>query len=406
MVGTSTDGSTSLRAKQGLDDWSVPELAFRRNGAGEPEFARFGSLRRIGPDLVLAGSNVQSLLVRSRYKDVLVIGMLGDAGRPITRPTGSFAFLFPKIAPRPSGGLTMVWGESAEADTSPELIDWNAVRVDALWSAHFSPVNGWSIPEKIFDGPVIWEKFAVGEIAARQNELALAVPLASNKQHTLVGLVLLRFNGSHWRASTIELQVNPVVANIALSDTHLIIAFLAAATGPDSDVNSIWTLRDTFSGDFTVPPLLVVQSGRNPANFVQVFADNVGDFHLVWHRNFEGSSSLLMHARFNRGADAWSNPSKLPVSGDLNCAVSIMDERNRIHIVFQNYPNFDPNGFLDHVVWSEGWQTQQHLFPSLRAIDAALSTDGPTGVALTMLAQPKSYAAGAAYQLMVSKFRR
>lgn len=380
-------------------------MAFRRDDVGELRIARFASLRKIGSELALAGSNVPTLMFRSSYKDVLEIRMLGHAGAPIAQPKGSFAFFFPKIAPTPGGGLTMVWGELAKTAEITELIDWNAVRIGALWSAHYTFTNGWSIPEKIFDGPVIWEKFAVGEIAARRNVLALAVPLAPDRLDAVGGLVLLRLNGTRWSASTIKLRVNPVVATVALSDTHLTIAFLAAATGPEPDVNSVWTLSAPVAGYLTVQPLLVVRSGRNPATFVQVFADHIGDFHLIWHRKLKGSSSL-MHARHISTANAWTKISELPLSGDLNSAVSIIDECDRIHVVFQNYPNLDPNGFLDHVVWSEGWQTQQHLFPSLRAIDAALATDASGGIALTMLAQPKSYAAGTAYTLLVSKLHQ
>lgn len=367
--------------------------------------ARFGTIARLGKDNVIIGNSIPTLVGGNRHSSRSTFAGVFLSGANIPAPTEYGEIIMPQAFPLSDSCITLIWGERSASEISgAPAIDWLSVNPTQLWTADYSHTQGWTIPRMLFEGSIIWSKEDASGAFTVEDGIVVAVPIRRHNSAPRGGILILTRNHSEWKTEILPLQAPPAMTSASALRGNLHIGFLAPVVDEVDDVNSVQFVSKV-AGKWTAP-LVLQRSGHSPSHFVRVLCRLSSGIRIVWHQVRPFAGHFLMTSSMDPASLQMSGVDSVSLAGDFNSGTAILGMSDEIHVVFQNYPNGDPEGSLNTIVWSGGWTAQVSLFPSYRAIDVALAPSGTGSILMLTTAQPKVSKPGTPYSSMLSELRK
>jgi hypothetical protein len=356
--------------------WTEP---IALGGDSQPVLARFASLALTSKTGVVAGIRVDLSGPISPRSDWLELRTLD--GRRLPRPPGDFLFLYPRLAPGPGNGVSLLWAEPAARSWTPDSAWEMMLRpAESVWAATYEANRGWSTPVRLYSGAIDWN-WSVDQVIVDGSSLTVIASKDLLLGGALVQLVLAEGH-SRSREITHDAVVEPSAAVVG---GRLFVAFLGGAPGPGYDENSVFVMASPDGGITWSKPSLVSRSGSQGANEVRLRAGPDGALHLVWKQPLATGPHVLRHVVSRDSGRTWSAPDDVVAPDDASKLRAAIDACGRLHVVFENAR---PVGSLDHVIWDRHWQPPHRLFPDRHAADAAIAANSAGGVTVVVNVGP------------------
>jgi hypothetical protein len=346
--------------------------------------ARFPSIAARHEQVFVVGNNIplfDSSRVPSRS---LTIWALQKGVERIEPPPGDFSFRFAKPILDSSGQLHLFWGEASDAEPV-QAFRWPSIPTTSIWWATYERKTGWSKPERVVSGPRLdWiPSNSSMELLGNRGDIVIALPLGAPLQSR----ALFRSDHGHWQLTPVP--ANGIYATLAESRGRLFLAFIAAASGYQQDVNSVFVMRSENGGSTWGQPTLVSRSGVKGAYELQIVPLSDGSLHLVWVQDAGNGSSVIRHVLSRDAGTNWSVPEDLPINAPPgNASLSVAsDGCDGLHVLFENWQKGPEDRRLDYAHWQSGWTVAHDLFPNYRASEPAFGRLKNGKVLLVFLAQ-------------------
>lgn len=381
---------TTLRCEYG--EWSSPRTV---NGAPAETapVLRWSSLASSGRTIFVAGNEIPLLNADTVREGPLLVWELG--GRDIGKPKGPFRFIRPLALTDGDGALHLVWGE-VENRTRPITGD-DFLRLyfvsTSVWTARYSPEDGWSTPRQLIAGDRILWSSALLAVAddTTPKQWAFSVidrPRGSRDPR----LWLARFKDGELVATEAPPIGRPIYSSLASQRETVYLSFVSPAT-PEligdtlNDANSVFFEWSSDDGASWHPPVLVSLSGESAAHYVQTLVTPDRSVHLVWWQERMGAVPVVRHVASSDGGRSWSAPDDLTGAAVTEGVSATSDRCGALHVVFNHLEPATGRVHIDYARWENGWSPKQHLFTSLAVADIELFHAPDDRLLLSFLAQ-------------------
>lgn len=292
-------------------------------------------------------------------------------GGALEAPAGRFLFAFPKGIVDLTGSYHLFWAEPDTLTHDPAR--WPASRLTSLWHSVFDG-KAWSPPERILSGrSVYWAAeggVAVVDAANRVHVVVPARPATGPGYHPVVHH-LRRVDG-RWEQR--ESATSAVYASIAAwGRDSLLVAYVAADTGAQSDRNSVFSMASPDGGSSWGAPVLLSRSGSHAATSPVLIQLDDGMLHLVWLQRLPGgaASKSLRHWRSPNRGRSWERlaDAPLPVAGEVIGFNAAADRCGTVQALVES---FDGGRLLLHEIRWAGQRVEAgRLFPDFEMVGNA-----------------------------------
>lgn len=212
-------------------------------------------------------------------------------GGPVTLPSGTFGFGFPKGVVDRTGTYHLFWSESTEPQSSRR---WRIPTASSLWHAELRR-GMWSRPERLLTGTLLrWTPDQGRPIIDNAGRVHLLITASLDGLHD--SSIHIRQVGSHWQIR----RLKPDAIYAALVPWHgdtLVAAFVAADRLLSSGSSNVFVETSTDGGArWSKPRLLESGSSTSVATSPALVRDPHA-VHLLWAYNAVGRASpgVLRH---------------------------------------------------------------------------------------------------------------
>ena len=189
--------------------------------------------------MFLSGVNLPSLLSSPVDEEPIFVAQIAPDVKVIEAPAGHFLFGSPKIGYTTRRKLVLVWGEPAEGVPLPSGMDRAMAVIESIWSATF--VDGtWSVPEKIYEGPISWDNWVSSNLSENSGNLAVAVAVGAYSTSARPGIAIFHFTGVRWRVRRYDLHRAPTRIATSLLGDRISIAFVNRSKQQHDGNESVW----------------------------------------------------------------------------------------------------------------------------------------------------------------------
>lgn len=312
-------------------------------------------------------------------------------GRDIGRPTGQFAFLYPRGAVDARDRLHLFWGEPRVLGSNLTASAWAGLVAAAIWTATYDAASGWSTPYQVpLEADLLrwrWTGVAdnLGDAALEQGIGLSAMRPASSLPYLSLGR-----DGS-WRRTT--LPAVGAYTSVATDRDRIVVAYAAAdsawATSPSNptheDANSVFVRSSADGGATWSPPVLVQRGGTTPAHEVKVLLGKQGEVHLLWIQATPAGAAIRQVV--SRDGARWPTPDDLLAPGMRNMR-AVIDACGRVQLVIEDWRGGAYRTQLVAATWDRGWSAPVKLFPDLEAVTPDLRTSSEGDPVLAFVGRP------------------
>lgn len=296
----------------------------------------------------------------------LVFGEIG--GRTLTPPPGRHDFVAPLLFADRAGGVRMVWGDKDTTDRADSVAGSGpstpnsdtarnssqagvpgehrsaAGRVRALWSARYTPRDGWDAPKRILVAPrgLSWAR---GRLTPPLVTSDGSVHLAAGSPE---GPVYLGRFGDRWHVGTLRIGEAASFAAVAPSGSGTLAMvyvrrrqLLATASYDRGRTWSGGAVLDSTTAGVPRHPQLVVASGR---------------VHLLWgHAVGALASDAIRHVRLATDGAAWEPVGEVSIGSLIAQFRAVADGCGAIRLLYQPLPVRGSELSPGWVRWAGRW---------------------------------------------------
>lgn len=380
-------------------NWSTPVKIGEGDRGRAPVF-RFASLTSAGGQTFLVGVDADNLFIPSNPHKAFSAQTL--AGHRIPSPTDSQLIVEPLAMFESTGRVQMLWAAPNSHAVSDQGVNWILnIPVPEVWSASFTFADGWTSPQLVYRGDLLWGRALTDRIARGNGMLALAVPRMDSGGS---GMILLKKSQDRWESLPVSDFGDAAGVTTAISGQWIVVVMLQPAQDRQPDQNSVFVTRSGDGGKTWSNPVMIQRSGRTPAASPQLRLGADGTLHLVWTQQVGVNRLLLRHVQSSDSGLTWSKADELPLKGGFQNPATAFDSCNRLHVVYDNNTDRTSEPSLDHVVWDGHWAHPNKLFPTIRATGPELAWVENRGMTLVFLGRPINAPARAPYESFVSTF--
>ena len=399
----STPGGNIRRGDCLARKWTPPQrLTADGRLALDQDALRFSSGAARSTRVVLAGNQMPNLYDLRRGQGALSVYLDGEKLSSV--PTGPFSFAHPKVALDAAGDVHLFWADLSDQRSRGNLVDWIAPQSENLWTARYSQRAGWTNAERLMNQPVIWSKPFVDEIAAWGATLALTVVRMPGRDGTN-GVTLLRYDGTRWVARDIAGTADAGASSVAIDRERIVVLFSAAGRSGRPRSNSLFALESRDGGNsWSLPFTLADEVGVSFASpRLRLTAEH--GLQAFWTQR-ESTGGIAVHMRqLDQDLARPVTSQVFRIAGYVNLPQLVVDDCDRVHVVFESYDPGSERGSMMHVWWDGAWSSVSPLLPSLRVLDAVALPDSGGGVRLYFLGQPQDAPARSDYNSYSSHWR-
>ena len=363
--------ATSIEKRCGVPIWSAPALLFGGE-VSNSAIARFPSVGVSEAEVLVVGSNLRSFsepIERSGLLSTLLFG-----GNQIGSPAGNWFFMYPRALPNDDGSFTLVWAEPSSKIERIGAYEWGQLTPQSLWVADYTVPSGWTLPQRIYDGPVLWTDRPGEKIVRTRDGVAHLIFAVLEVQSSLKHAS--RRNGMWSVASIPETPRAVYASSVAYGDTLIVGYIGAVGGGSGQDRNSVFVLRSTDRGETWKHPELIRRSRALGAFDLAMAGDQLGKVHLLWSQETAGGNRSIVHVVSRNSGNDWEQPKHVTNEVSFNIApAAAVDRCGRLHVVYREIQDAGKTGRIVHALWDEEWSSPTMLF-------ADLLTSGPLITAL------------------------
>ena len=347
--------------------WSAAALAL---GPGDNRVARFPHLALGRHHDYVVGVDIQTFGLQRIENSPLVVSELG--GSDLGRPTGRFAFLYPRAAVDANDRLRLFWGEPAVVDSEIQARQWVAYRPTTIWTAVYDPAAGWSNAHELDVGTnePRWRWPGVADnLGSAVSEQGFAVP----GMRVRPSFPYFAIGGGD-DLERVLIPVNVAYASLITVGPRLLVAYAAAdtswASSPQNptreDMNSVFVRRSEDEGRTWSAPTLIQRGGQTPAHQITALVAPSKTIHLLWIQA-TGSGSVIRHVLSDDGGVHWSEPDDLPAT-NLNNIRAAIDPCGDVRLIAEDWSGGVNRLQLVAATWNGVWSAPTRLFKELKAM--------------------------------------
>ena len=383
--------------------WSAPHLL------GTPpapwRTLRFPSLATRGGELYVAGMDI-ARFTDSLRGPLLVVWSSGHGN--LGRPAGDFRFVFPKVFVDHHDVLHLFWAESANGPAS-QWTRW-PLRTQSLWWATYDRRRGWSMPQRIYDGQMMFWPADPAAISMDTLTRTLNVIVPARTPPAAMSLLRLRYSNGTWQSDTIAGTRGAVSVSMPnLHGREVTVGYIAGMISADRNgANSVFIVSSTDGGATWNPPRLLHSAQGHPAQGIDVFHDGSHVVHIVWGENRSNDIGIdaLRHMSSADFGTTWSGATDVALPHNVTAFAAATDDCGGLHAVYENWgADGRAPGRLGYVRWDGSWSEPQDLVPELVAQNPALLADS-AGLRLVFVARPRSAPENAQFSTWSSSLSR
>jgi len=368
----------------------------------------FGSLRVRNPSILVSQSGVVLVVgnknstnpptVENNQPPELGIWRLRSTARgtiaatELPPPGGRHWFGYPIASFDSRDRLHILWSEPAQgaalASASQQLA---STALTSVWHSIFANEE-WSKPEEIaaFESMRWTPAFVSSLLALRDGTMAVAIPIFATS--TRGGVAFLRYSAGRWDRHEIPLALSlePSYVDIeALSTGTIALTYVAAASGPGRDINSVFATFSSDGGSHWAPPSLVSRSGTEPAFDARLAAQNNDDVALIWTRSRTGSliPDRLQSSRYLAKRSRWADQLGIPAANPRNLT-ALSAPCGAVTVLFFEADDSARTSLMMSSLGETGFSPPHDLFPSLTSFAPSAAFDRRGCLHLIWLAAP------------------
>jgi hypothetical protein len=379
--------------------WSAPAPV--PSGADGQHVARFPVLVSDNADAVVLGNDIVSYDGRPIPREPLTVWSLD--GRNIGRPPGHFTFAYPRGAMR-SGTLHMLWAEPSDSTRTSDPYAWPG-ELSSVWGASYSPRSGWSRPSRVFAGMLQAPLDGSPSVGATSD--ASLVEFGTHMQGYSAFILAFRLTDERWDSLLIPVGPGAFYPSVVQVDSTIVAAFVDAAGGRESDVNSLFLVRSTDGGRTWMPRLLLSRSGRRAAFDSQLLLDSHRQLHLVWRRMEADERGTIGHMMSPDGGRSWTHAEELTLAVPAYLARAGIDRCGQVHVLYADLSGREETSRIGHVRWNGTWHDDGQLFPTFELGGMTVHADTDAALTMVFLGRERdstSAATSAPYRTLFSRF--